>query len=355
VTVPTRVAIVGTGGIARIHLEALRELNDRALVVAAVDIDADRARSFADRFGIPHAGTDLARAIAETRPGLVHVCTPPGAHAGPARVALAAGAQVLIEKPPALSLAEFDDLATAGDFGTVFQHRFGSGARRLRALLDAGVLGRPLLAVCETSWYRPQEYYDVPWRGRWQTEGGGPTMGHGIHQMDLLLAVLGDWTEVRAVARRQARRVDTEDVSLAHVAFASGAVATVVNSVVSPREESRLRFDFEHATVEVTHLYGYSDDNWRIAPAPGREEPVALAWKAGAAGVASGHRAQFDSVLDALARGEPPPVSVAESRRTLSLVAAIYASAFTGQPVGPGDLGPFYDSMKGSGTPWETV
>ncbi|MGI5238298.1 Gfo/Idh/MocA family protein [Dactylosporangium sp. CA-139066] len=350
---PVRVAIVGTGGIARIHLEALRELNDRALVVAAVDIDGDRARSFASRHGIAHAGTDLARAIAETQPDLVHVCTPPGAHAGPARVALAAGAQVLVEKPPALSLAEFDALAAAGPFGTVFQHRFGSGARRLRSLLDAGVLGRPLLAVCETSWYRPQEYYDVPWRGRWETEGGGPTMGHGIHQMDLLLAVLGDWTEVCAVARRQARRVDTEDVSLAHVVFDSGAVATVVNSVVSPREESRLRFDFEHATVEVTHLYGYSDDNWRIAPAPGHEERVALAWKSGASGVSSGHRAQFDEVLAAVARGAPPPVEVAEARRTLALVAGIYASAFTGRPVGPGDLGPFYHSMQGSGPPWE--
>ncbi|GAA4249346.1 Gfo/Idh/MocA family oxidoreductase [Dactylosporangium darangshiense] len=353
---PVRVAIVGTGGIARIHLEALRELNDRALVVAAVDIDGDRARSFANRHGIAHAGTDLRRAMAQTAPDLVHVCTPPGAHADPAREALAAGAHVLVEKPPALSLRELDELATAGAFGTVFQHRFGSGARRLRALLAAGVLGRPLLAVCETSWYRTQEYYDVPWRGRWDTEGGGPTMGHGIHQMDLMLAVLGDWAEVRAVARRQARRVDTEDVSLAHVTFDSGAVATVVNSVVSPREESRLRFDFEHATVEVTHLYGYGDDDWRIAPAPGHEERVALAWKAGAAGVASGHRAQFDEVLAAVAGGAPPPVEVAEARRTLSLVAGIYASAFTGRPVTPADLGPgsvFYDRMQGSGPPWE--
>jgi predicted dehydrogenase len=358
VTGPVRVAIVGTGGIARIHLEALRELNDRALVVAAVDIDGGRARSFAHRYDIPHAGTDLDAAIAAARPQLVHVCTPPGAHAGPTRAALAAGVRVLVEKPPVLSLRELDELAGTGAFGTVFQHRFGSGARRLRALLDAGVLGRPLLAVCETSWYRPQEYYDVPWRGRWETEGGGPTMGHGIHQMDLLLAVLGDWVEVSAVARRQARRVATEDVSLAHVSFASGAVATVINSVVSPREESRLRFDFEHATVEVTHLYGYSDDDWRIAPAPGHEERVALAWKAGAHGVASGHRAQFDEVLAAVHRGDPLPVPVGEARRTLALVAGIYASAFTGRPVRPADLGPgsdFYDRMQGSGPPWEVA
>ena len=89
-------------------------------------------------------------------------------------------------------------------------------------------------------------------------------MGHGIHQMDMLLDVLGDWTEVSAVVRTQARRMETEDVSMAHVTFASGAVASIVTSVLSPREQSYLRFDFERATVEVTHLYGYADDDWRI-------------------------------------------------------------------------------------------
>ncbi|MET7401887.1 Gfo/Idh/MocA family oxidoreductase [Dactylosporangium sp. NPDC005572] len=345
-----RTAVVGTGNIARIHVEALRELGDRVTVVAGVDIDEARAREFCAVHGIPRAGADLPAVLAATRPDLVHVCTPPGAHLDAARAALAAGAHVLIEKPPTLTLREFDELAAAGPVATVFQHRFGAGVQRLRA----ADFGRPLVAQCDTSWFRPQEYFDVPWRGNWDTEGGGPTMGHGIHQMDLLLAVLGEWTEVRAVARRQARRVATEDLSLALVEFASGAVASVVNSVLSPREESRLRFDFERATVELTHLYGYGDDNWRVTPAPGHEAVVTAEWS-GPAGP-SGHRAQFAAVLDALEAGEPLPVTAAEARRTLSLVAAIYASAFTGRPARPADVGPgspFYDRMQGSGPPWE--
>jgi predicted dehydrogenase len=51
-------------------------------------------------------------------------------------------------------------------------------------------------------WYRDQAYFDVPWRGRWSAEGGGPTMGHGSHQIDPLLALLGEWIEVRAMAGR---------------------------------------------------------------------------------------------------------------------------------------------------------
>src|SRR5699024_7119306 len=172
-------------------------------------------------------------------------------------------------------------------------------------------------ATCHTTWFRPQEYFDVPWRGRWETEGGGPTMGHGIHQMDLLLALLGEWTEVSAVVRRQARDVETEDVSMARVDFANGAIASVVNSLLSPQEESRIRIDFENATVELLHLYGYGDEDWQITPAPGCEEEVMAAWKAGPFGHNSGHHAQIVQVLDAVRSGGARPVTAAEALRAL--------------------------------------
>ncbi len=180
-------------------------------------------------------------------------------------------------------------------------------------------------------------------------------MGHGIHQMDLLGAILGEWKEVSAIAVQQARRLETEDVSLAQVIFVNGAVASVVNSVVSPREESYLRFDFERATVELTHLYGYGDDDWRITPAPGFEEPVNAAWESGSHGVRSSHESQFRAVLQSLRDSEAPPVTTADARRTMQLVAGIYASAFERRRIRPTDLGPdspFYRRMDGNGARW---
>jgi predicted dehydrogenase len=331
-----------------------------AEIVAAADIDSVALSAFCAEHRIPRGYGDLDALLTEVRPDLVHVCTPPALHHEQAQSCLAAGASVLVEKPPALSLRELDLLAAdegmAGPWhATVFQHRFGSAARRLRALTGAGGLGRPLLAICHTTWFRDQAYFDVPWRGGWETEGGGPTMGHGIHQMDLLLDMLGDWAEVSAVARRQERQMDTEDLSLAHVTFANGAVASVVNSVLSPREESYLRFDFSRATIELTHLYGYGDDDWRVTPAPGHERQVLAAWKSGETGTRSGHQAQFAEVLRCLRDGTRPPVTLRESRRTLALVAAIYTSAFTGRTVRPGDIGPsspFYRRMDGDGARW---
>lgn len=353
---PLRVAVVGTGNIARFHAEALEAEPERARIVSAVDVSTQALDTFRERFAVPSVYTDLSEMLVAERPDLVHVCTPPGQHQPQVEACLGAGSSVLVEKPPALSLAETEKMAAAegGDQGpwmaTVFQHRFGSGALRVADMMSSGVLGRPLIATCHTTWFRAQEYFDVPWRGRWETEGGGPTLGHGIHQMDLLLALLGEWTEVSAVVRRQARDIETEDVSVARVDFANGAVASVVNSLLSPQEESRIRIDFEHATVELVHLYGYGDDNWSITPAPGQEEAVMAAWEAGRAGVNSGHHAQIVQVLDALRSGVAPPVTAAESLRTLRLVAAVYASSFEGRPVTPDDLGPgspFHDRMSG--------
>ena len=353
-TEPFRIAIVGTGGVARVHAGALASLTaEAARIVAAVDVDQRRLDAFQAEFGIPAGYRDLGVMLDEAAPDLVHLCTPPWLHRDQVLTCLRARVNVLVEKPPVISLAEFDDLVAAGGagerppwFATVFQHRFGSGQRRLKALVADGTLGRPLLAICHTTWFRDQAYFDVPWRGQWETEGGGPTMGHGIHQLDMLTDVLGDWAEVSAVARTLARRTRTEDVSLAHVTFANGAVASVVNSLLSPREESYLRFDFEHATVEVTHLYGYGDDDWRITPAPGRD----LAGRPEPGGIPSGHAAQFREVLACLRAGRRPPVTAADSRRTLSLVAGIYAAAFSRRPVTPGQLAPgspFYRQMNG--------
>lgn len=356
-----RVAIVGTGGIARIcHLPALRAEAARTEVVAAVDLDAGTVKDFCDEHAIPGAYTDLHRMLAEVRPDLVHICTPPAVHAEQAAACLRAGAWVLCEKPPCRSLAEYATIGAAERDGgpyaaIVYQHRFGSGAVRLRSLIESGRLGRPLVAQCVTTWYRDHDYFAVPWRGAWETEGGGPTLGHGIHQMDLMLSILGDWTEIRAMAGRLDRDVRTEDVSAALVRFESGAMASVLNSVLSPRQESYLRFDLTEATVELRHLYGYTDADWVYTPAPHVPAETAAAWPRTGREIPSSHQAQLTALLNCLERGERPPTSGAGGRQALELVTALYKSAFTGRPVTRAELGPddpFHHRLHGGVAGW---
>ncbi|MCC3761505.1 Gfo/Idh/MocA family oxidoreductase [Glycomyces sp. TRM65418] len=362
-TSPIRCGIIGTGAIAHAHAHALTGLHGRAELAAVAEIDPDRAAAFTGRFPVPAVYGDAAAMLEKERLDLVHVCTPPQTHVPLAIAAMRAGVPVLVEKPTALSLAEMDELAdvqaaTGTPVLTVFQHRYGPAAVRLRRLAAAGALGRPLVATCETLWYRDDAYFDVPWRGRWEVEGGGPTMGHGIHQFDLLLSILGPWAEITALAGRLSRPTNTEDVSMALDRFKNGAMATVVNSVVSPREASRLRFDFEHATVELEHLYGYRDADWRFTPAPGHED-LADRWNAAdQTDEESGHRLQIAAVVDALAAGTEPGVTLAEARRTMEFAAATYAAAFQGRPVAAGEITgshPFARSMDGGAAPWAPI
>ncbi|MER6238800.1 Gfo/Idh/MocA family protein [Streptomyces clavifer] len=360
-----RVAIVGTGAIARgSHLSALTALaaEQPLEIVAAVDVDVTAVRAFCADAGIARPYTDLDRMLAEQRPDLVVIGTPPRFHRDQTVAALRAGAWVWCEKPPCPSLEDFDAIEAAegtGDGGPyaaiVFQHRFGSGSRHVRELLAGQAMGRALVAHCQTTWYRDEAYYSVPWRGRWSSEGGGPAMGHGIHQMDLLLDLLGPWSEIRAMAGRLVHDVETEDVSTALVRFENGAMATVVNSVLSPDEVSRIRIDCERATVELTHLYGHRNADWRITPAPGVPTAEAAAWNDFGPDVPSSHEAQLRGLLDDFRAGRRPRSSGADGRKSLELVAALYKAAFTGETVRAGGIrpgDPYYSALHGDAPGW---
>ncbi|MGW9113027.1 Gfo/Idh/MocA family protein [Microbacterium sp. NPDC055683] len=353
---PIRAAVIGTGAISRVqHIPSLRALGDRVEIVAVADLDAASAEQAAAEFGIPACYADLETLLKAEKPDLVTLATPPIAHKSAAIAALRAGAWVLSEKPPTLSLADYDEIAShegaEGPFVSyIFQHRFGSAAERVRELIADGSLGRPLVAQCDTFWYRDDAYFAVPWRAKWATEGGGPTMGHGIHQMDMLLSILGEWTDVTSVMSTLARDTETEDVSFAVVRFASGALCSISNSLLSPRQTSRVRMDFERASVEVEHLYGYGNENWTWTPAPGVDADTAAAWPPGDDVPSTTHVPQFAQFVASMERRERPRVSGDDGRRVMELAAGMYKSALTGRPVArdelvPGD--PFYASMAG--------
>lgn len=348
--------LIGTGGIAQSHISALGSEAGRIELVAAMDIDADRVSAFCETHQIPRSYTDVDEMLRREQPRLVHIATPPASHTALCVQALEAGAWVLCEKPLCASLAEMDQIEAAeqrtGNYcSSVFQWRFGSGGQHLKRLIDSGALGKPLVCTNLTTWYRTHGYYEVPWRGKWSSELGGVTMGHGIHSIDFMLYQLGEWQEVRAMIGTLDRKIEVEDVSMAIVRFANGAMASITNSVLSPREESYLRFDFQKATVELTHLYRYQNANWRYSTPPGATWESELAeWQRIPEDVSSSHDTQLTQLLDSMVRNQRPLVSGSGVRGTIEFLASLYKSAITGQPVLRGSItseDPFYHSMNG--------
>lgn len=353
---PARAALIGTGNIARAHVEAVQACAGRVDLVAAMDLDAARCASFCAQHGIARSYHDVDALLAAERLDLVLICTPPATHVPLIVRCLEAGAWVLCEKPLCGSLADLDTIAAAetrsGTYcASIFQIRFGAAGQHLHRLIESGELGRPLVALCQTTWYRAQAYFDIPWHGQWAQAFGGPTMQLGIHTMDFFLWLWPDWEEVIATAATLDHQMEVEDVSLALVRFGSGALATLLNSAVSPRQETVLRLDFQRATVEAHYLYRYGNEDWRFdIPAGATWSGDLERWRAIPSDARASHGGQLAQLLDAMARGERPPASGPDVRRTLEFTTSLYKSASIGRPVRRGSIGPddlYYRSVNG--------
>ncbi|MEM6282275.1 MAG: Gfo/Idh/MocA family oxidoreductase [Chloroflexota bacterium] len=352
-----RIALVGTGMVAGNHIEAVRAEPDRAELVAVCNIRKGTLDAFCVRWNITAAKyTDVTAMLDAESPDLVIIATPPWTHLDLCVQCMEAGASVLCEKPLVGSLAELDVLEaaqqrTGQQVSSIFHWRFGSGGQHMKALIDRDALGAPLVAICQTVWYRDATYYAVPWRGKWHTEMGGATVTLGIHAIDFLIWLMGGWEEVTALTASLDRDVEVDTVSMAVARFRNGAMGTFITSALSPRQTTSIRLDFQQATAELEFLYHYTNQDWRFSLIDNAAfNPELDSWLAMPHSKRAHQVAQLTALLDAIENDAPQPVSLADVRPTLAFVSAIYRSARTGQTVRRGEITPgddFYVSMHG--------
>ncbi|MGW6358120.1 Gfo/Idh/MocA family protein [Streptomyces sp. NPDC055092] len=346
-----RAAVIGCGKIAANHAQAVTG-SAHAELVAVSDTDPERARAFAALHGNPKPYGDTSALLAETRPDVVHICTPHPTHEALVVQAALAGAHILCEKPLAVDLAAADRMTAAADragvrFGVLFQRRFWPAARRIREAIDAGQLGTPVLGECTVRLGRDSAYYEADaWRGRWDTEGGGVLMNQGIHYLDLLQWYLGPARDVtgRIATFRHGAYIEVEDSAVATIRFASGALATVrATTTAAPGLGARIEITGDNGhTVSVTEFPEGTpgvNDIWTLPgeesyervwdPAANSDPPLAAIHE----GLMPYHAEQIDDFLRAVAEDRDPLVTGAEARKALEVVQAIYTSSRTGETV----------------------
>jgi predicted dehydrogenase len=255
--------------------------------------------------------------------------------------ALRAGKHVLCEKPVSPTLAGLDEIAAAerdggATFAGVFQHRAGQGAQQVRWLIEERRFGRLLFGLSETLWQRPQEYYDVWWRGTWEQECGGVTMGHGIHSIDMLAWLFGEPASVIADAATVNLDIAVEDTAAATVRFRNGAIGQIVVTVNAQDNRSRLEMFGEHLqAVSSESPYDPTATPFRLSSVD-----ASVAARAGEEAAARYpdetkhlHVPVVRDFIDAITGGGRPMVSVDECRRSMELITGMYKSAMTGARV----------------------
>ena len=262
-----RFAIIGVGNIAPIHAAAIRGVPGAELVAVATRHEG-RGRAFVAE----HGGTwyaDYQELLAQARADVVAICTPHDLHAPMTVAAAQAGAHVLVEKPMARNVAECDAMIAACDragvsLGVAFQGRFEPLSVRLKAVLDAGRLGRLLWASANTLWHRTDAYYQSgPWRGTWAHEGGGVLINQAIHAIDLLVWLTGLPERVTARTRTLNHSIEVEDAALAILEYAGGRLGLIqATTIAHPGYPERL--EFFGSTGSVVYNKGQARLDWRL-------------------------------------------------------------------------------------------
>jgi predicted dehydrogenase len=256
---------------------------------------------------------------------------------------------VLVQKPMAVDLETAAPMialarAAAIQLGVVSQHRFDDSTLFLKRALAAGRLGQILQADAYVKWYRTDEYYGRPVKGSWAGEGGGALISQAIHQVDVLLSLVGAVDEVFGYWRLGAiHKIESEDLVCAVMHYASGALGVIqAATALWPGYPERIEI---HGTKGSAIVTGDQLTTWDVRDDPSASSgqatveppPLALEAKSGASDPMAISLTPFERQLadfgEACKTGRAPASSGIEGYRALQLVRSIYTSCAEGRKV----------------------
>jgi len=335
------VAIIGTGSISNMHIAGLLEFKDRCKIVALVDIYPEKAQAIKEKYSLDAEVFDSHEAMlkSDVKVDMVHVCTPPYTHATISIDCMDKGLNVLTEKPMASSVEECDKMLEAEKrngvtLGVIAQNRFRNGVYKLKKIVDSGLAGDVRYALINSAWWRGHSYYDLWWRGTWAKEGGGPTLNHAVHHIDMLNWIMGrspiECTSVLSNVMHD--NAEVEDLSVACVKYEDNALAEIVSSVIHHGEEQGIVLQCRDAKIampwdvkaEVALENGFNSEvkNTELIKKLNDlyDSIPDLKYE--------GHTGEIDNYLTALETGTKPLITGEDGKRTIELIASIYAAGF---------------------------
>ena len=338
-----KVGLLGTGAIANKHAQAYKNIGFE--LVACSNKTAARGEEFASRWGakfIPDF-RDLCR-----YPGLdfIDICTFPDSHLEPVEICGSIHRPIQVQKPIATNLDTARRMIDAARNGGVkmcvmSQHRFDDATIFLKRALPAGRLGKLLQADAYVKWFRSDEYYSRPIKGSWHTEGGGALINQAIHQIDILLHLMGPVARVSGTWQLGARhKIESEDVVNALLSYQSGATGVIQAATAFwPGYTERIEI---HGTKGTAIISGDRLTSWDVLddedanaadPAPMEQSTTASGSSDPMAISVTTFERQFLDFAEAIKTGREPLVNGEEGYRALELVLAIYQSCREGEPV----------------------
>ena len=353
-----RVGIIGTGLIAREHAQAISMVRDGASLVAAADIDSGRLEAFCASFKVPCRYRNAAELLAHPEVDLVSITTPPVAHEEFVVAALENGKYAFCEKPLAHSLASAVRIAQVethhpGRLAVSYQLRHDPSFRRLIWLCRNGWIGKIQSALIERHSYVPHANHgNGGWWGSWKVAGGGVLATQLIHELDLLLLVMGRPLSVKATMDTRYTNIESEDYVEVTIRFENEGTARCIASVNSGRVGGGFTIRGSNGTVGLPWNLTIKDPNLiskaiaevdkampEIRPQSSSLVGRGARFVGRRLGVSAKptltpHALLYQKIARNIERGDPLPIPPAEAMGSLQLCFAAYESALTGREVG---------------------
>lgn len=343
-TKTVRFGIVGTGAIAPFHARAIQSI-EGARLVGVTSRTIENARRFAAEHGIPVVAANAEELARHPQIDAIAITTPSALHREPALAAIRHGKHLMIEKPLDSTVEGVDEILAAADkagviVGSIFQARFGDGARALKRAIEAGRFGRLVLCSAYVKWHRTAAYY-TGWKGKLAEDGGGALINQAIHAVDLLQWFAGLPSEVFAWTTRCVHTsIESEDTACAVLRFPNGAMGTIeASTAVWPGWSRKVEICGELGSAAMQ-----DDDiaHWEFRDTQPEDEAIRATRESGAMGSGAsapmaikfeGHLRQFEDFVAAIRENRAPLIDGREARKAVQLVRAIYESAERGVPV----------------------
>jgi predicted dehydrogenase len=230
-----RIGLFGYGKVAELHAKAIQALPNGTLA-AVCGRNRERRDAFAAKWGIASRETP-AGMVKNDGVDAVIVSTPHPQHCAATVAALEAGCHVIVEKPMAVSIAECERMIAAAEtagrqLSVMSQRRWFPACVRIKKAIEEGKIGKPMLLQVTILGWRDEQYYKSdPWRGKWDTEGGGILINQAAHQIDLMHWLMGGIAEVKGfVSNINHPYIEVEDSAVAAIRFTSGGMGSVLVS-----------------------------------------------------------------------------------------------------------------------------
>ena len=329
---PLKASLIGSGMIADIHINAMRNIGIE--VVGIYSLDMASAVIFAEKNHIT-VYQSLEELLTDDIE-LAAVCTPSGTHCQLAVALMEHGKHAVVEKPVVLTHEEgiriLETEKVTGKFcAPISQLRFSDTYQTVKNAIEHDAFGKTLLASLSMKYYRSPEYYVGSWHGTKAMDGGGALMNQGIHGIDLLCGLLGYPTQISGYAATLHHDIEVEDTAAVNLVFPSGALGVInASTAITHPKPRRLEICGTRASVAIEEDVLVSAEGIELT---GGTSSGIQSWQNPAAFSADLHTAQYRNICAGIRSEEALTYTAQDAVNTVNVILAIYESSETGKTI----------------------